>query len=64
MTVFDGKQVRITLTVVTALERFDHMGFIDDVAKLGVDTKRLARLVGKHRYTLKPAHVFKSSLIP
>ena len=63
LTVFDGKRVRIVMTVVTALERFDHAAFIEDVGKLGIDTRRLARLVRKHTSTLRPAHVFKTSLV-
>jgi hypothetical protein len=61
-TVFDGKRVRIVMTVVTSLERFDHGGFIDDVLKLGVDHRKLARLVSKHTTRLRPAHIFKTSL--
>ena len=63
LTVYDGKRVRIVMTVVTALERFDHAAFVEDVGKLGVDAKRLARLVKKHTSTLRPAHVFKTSLV-
>jgi hypothetical protein len=63
LTVFDGKRVRIVMTVVTALERFDHAGFVEDVARLGIDARRLARLVRKHTSTLRPAHVFKTSLV-
>jgi hypothetical protein len=63
LTVFDGKKVRIVMTVVTALERFDHQAFVEDVEKLGLDPKRLARLVKKHTIPLRPAHVFKTSLV-
>lgn len=63
LTVFDGRTVRIVMTVVTALERFDHEGFVSDVLKLGVDPRKLARLVTKHTSTLRPAHVFKTSLV-
>jgi hypothetical protein len=63
LTVFDGKKVRIVMTVVTALERFDHHAFVEDVEKLGLDPKRLARLVKKHTIPLRPAHVFKTSLV-
>ena len=60
---FDGKKVRIVMTVVTALERFDHQAFVEDVEKLGLDPKRLARLVKRHTISLRPAHIFKTSLI-
>lgn len=63
LTVFEGRTVRIVMTVVTALERFDHAAFVEDVAKLGVDAKRLGRLVKRHTSTLRPAHVFKSTLV-
>ena len=63
LTVFDGKRVRIVMTVVTALERFDHAGFVEDMGKLGVDGRKLARLVKKHTIPLRPAHIFKTSLI-
>jgi hypothetical protein len=61
--VFDGKKVRIVMTVVTALERFDHQAFVEDVEKLGLDPRKLARLVKKHTTELRPAHVFKTSLV-
>jgi hypothetical protein len=63
LTVFDGRTVRIVMTVVTALERFDHPAFIEDVAKLGVDGRKLARLVKKHTIALRPAHIFKTFLV-
>ena len=63
LTVFDGKRVRIVMTVVPALEQFDHAGFVEDVGKLGIDGRKLARLVRKHTSTLRPAHVFKTSLV-
>jgi hypothetical protein len=59
--VYDGR-VRIVMTVVTALERFDHQAFVGDLAKLGINARQLARLVRKHTTTLRPAHVFKTSL--
>jgi hypothetical protein len=63
LTVFDGRRVRIVMTVVTALERFDHQAFVEDVEKLGLDPRKLARLVKKHTIPLRPAHVFKTFLV-
>jgi len=62
-TVFAGKRVRIVLTVVTALERFDNAGFVADAEKLGIEPRKLARLIAKHTTRLRPAHVFRSALV-
>jgi hypothetical protein len=63
-TVFDGDRVRIVMTVVASIERFDHVGFIEDVKTLGIDARKLSRLVKKFSIRLRPAHVFKTSLTP
>jgi hypothetical protein len=62
-TVYAGKRVRIVLTVVTALERFDNVGFVADAEKLGIEPRKLNRLVAKHTTRLRPAHVFRSALV-
>ena len=49
LTVFDGKKVRIVMTVVTALERFDHQAFVEDVEKLGLDPEA-ARAAGQEAH--------------
>ena len=62
LTVYDGKRVRIRHDGCRhgVGERFDHAAFVEDVGKLGIDAKRLARLarVKRHTISLRPAHVF------